>query len=176
MCVGRWSDPYLSALMTIASLTGFALLLACLDRLVGRNERIARIAIEWHFNGLGEMFIEQMGGAQDARERAAKIRSSAHTQECWHQSRLAGLVALYENDRVTRRAYITYVGVIPEFRRRGVARRLLERSMLRLRESGMRFVELEVRVDNGHAFSLYQQFGFEVREVAGRKAMLRAEL
>jgi ribosomal protein S18 acetylase RimI-like enzyme len=109
-------------------------------------------------------------------ERTRKIRSLAHTQECWDGSQLVGLVALYENDLATRKAFITHVGVSPEFRRSGIARRLLEQSSRRLRAAGMRAVELEVRTDNAQALGLYLQLGFVEQRVDGEKTLLRAVL
>lgn len=59
------------------------------------------------------------------------------------------------------------VAVAPEFRRRGVAHRLLDAVVDRARERGVRELFLEVRVSNNHARELYQTYGF--REVGRRR-------
>ncbi len=59
------------------------------------------------------------------------------------------------------------VAVAPEFRRRGVAHRLLDAVVDRSRERGVRELFLEVRVSNIHARQLYETYGF--REVGRRR-------
>ncbi len=59
------------------------------------------------------------------------------------------------------------VAVAPEFRRRGVAHRLLDAVVERAGQRGVRELFLEVRVSNIHARQLYQTYGF--REVGRRR-------
>ncbi len=53
------------------------------------------------------------------------------------------------------------IGVMPGYRRRGVAGNLLRASMVRCRALGARQMFLEVAVDNAGAQSLYAAHGFE---------------
>lgn len=53
------------------------------------------------------------------------------------------------------------VGVLPEYRRRGIARRLLARSLEDLRERGAEKASLGVIDQNVPAYSLYTSLGFE---------------
>lgn len=57
-------------------------------------------------------------------------------------------------------AEILTVGVVPAARRRGLARRLLDRLLAEARERGAIEVFLEVRVDNESARALYLSEGF----------------
>lgn len=54
--------------------------------------------------------------------------------------------------------YITNVAVLPAFRRRGIAERLL--GALLERAEGLSFVTLEVRESNQAAIALYEKMGF----------------
>ncbi|HEX9634270.1 MAG TPA: ribosomal protein S18-alanine N-acetyltransferase [Candidatus Limnocylindria bacterium] len=63
-------------------------------------------------------------------------------------------------------AHITTFGVHPDWRRRGVGRRLLLRLADLARELGAARMTLEVRVGNDAAKALYRSFGFTV---AGRR-------
>lgn len=56
--------------------------------------------------------------------------------------------------------YITNVAVSPDFRRRGVARRLIAELIARAKEKGLAFVTLEVRESNAPAITLYAGAGF----------------
>ena len=63
--------------------------------------------------------------------------------------------------------YITNVAVFPEYRRRGVAQRLITVFDQFARGNRLAFLTLEVRPSNAAAIALYQGFGFE--EVGRRK-------
>ncbi|MDP9250703.1 MAG: ribosomal protein S18-alanine N-acetyltransferase [Chloroflexota bacterium] len=64
-------------------------------------------------------------------------------------------------------AHITTFGVHPDWRRRGVARRMLLRLVELAIELDAQRLTLEVRVSNAAAQALYRSFGFRV---AGRRA------
>lgn len=53
--------------------------------------------------------------------------------------------------------YVTNVAVLPEFRRRGIAKALINKAL----ENEMEFLTLEVRESNCKAISLYTSLGFE---------------
>lgn len=79
--------------------------------------------------------------------------------------RIAGYMATCTE---AREAEVISVAVDPEHRRKGVAAALLEYTLERLRGSGVRSVELMVRVDNEEAIRFYRRFGFRrVQEVPG---------
>ena len=56
--------------------------------------------------------------------------------------------------------YISNVAVSPEYRRQGIARRLIEELMLIAKEHELSFVTLEVRESNEPARVLYKKHGF----------------
>ncbi|MBR2133581.1 MAG: ribosomal protein S18-alanine N-acetyltransferase [Eubacterium sp.] len=56
----------------------------------------------------------------------------------------------------SKEGYVTNVAVLPQFRRKGVAKALLERAM----QNEMDFITLEVRKSNSPAISLYKNAGF----------------
>lgn len=77
---------------------------------------------------------------------------------------VAGYVGLLY---VLDEGYISNVAVAPEYRRRGVARKLLERLERRCRDLKLSFMTLEVRASNAPAIALYESRGF--RQVGRRK-------
>ena len=56
--------------------------------------------------------------------------------------------------------YITNVAVLPEYRRQGIARRLVD-VFCRFAMAHLAFLSLEVRTSNKEALSLYKSFGFK---------------
>ena len=63
------------------------------------------------------------------------------------------------------------MGVLPQWRGRGVGRRLLEATLAQARRSGFKRIELDVHADNSRAIALYEKAGF-VREGVVRDASL----
>ncbi len=59
-------------------------------------------------------------------------------------------------------AHVATLATHPDFRQRGIGRRLLARGLLAAYERGARMAYLEVRRSNLAAQALYQQFGFVV--------------
>jgi ribosomal-protein-alanine acetyltransferase len=73
----------------------------------------------------------------------------------------SGRVAGYVMARISgEEAEILNLAVLPDDRRRGLARQLLAAGLAALVESGVAEVYLEVRESNAGAIALYQRFGF----------------
>ena len=72
-------------------------------------------------------------------------------------SRVAGFAAFHQ---VLDEADLRNLAVAPEYRRRGVARALIEAACHRLQQAGAKRLFLEVRVSNEPARSLYSSLGF----------------
>lgn len=63
--------------------------------------------------------------------------------------------------------YVTNIGVLPEFRRKGIATKIVNKLIDYSIEKALSFLSLEVRVSNIAAISLYKSLGFQ--EVGRRK-------
>jgi [ribosomal protein S18]-alanine N-acetyltransferase len=75
------------------------------------------------------------------------------------------LIGYVVNSRYVDAWHVMNVAVDPEFQRRGVATRLLERLVELTRDDERRGYTLEVRVTNEEAINLYEKLGFESRGV-----------
>lgn len=62
------------------------------------------------------------------------------------------------------------MGVLPDYRGRGIGRRLLEACIAKAWTRGITRIELEVRADNARAIRLYDALGFQ-QEAVKRQAM-----
>jgi len=63
------------------------------------------------------------------------------------------------------RGHVISVGVLGEYRRRGIGNELMGRSICSMVNDGADYVILEVRVSNTPAITLYRKLGFEVRDL-----------
>jgi len=63
---------------------------------------------------------------------------------------------------IAEEAHILNLAVHHEFRRRGIASKLVWNALKKLRLSAVNLVTLEVRASNTAAIKLYEKFGFEV--------------
>jgi [ribosomal protein S18]-alanine N-acetyltransferase len=75
------------------------------------------------------------------------------------------LVGYIINSRYVDAWHVMNVAVDPDYRRRGIATRMLEELFELTRNDGRRGYTLEVRVSNTGAIDLYERLGFERRGV-----------
>jgi ribosomal-protein-alanine N-acetyltransferase len=68
-----------------------------------------------------------------------------------------GLWILYEQ------AQITTLGVAKQFRRKGIAKELLQHGLTHAFENDVTTISLEVRISNKAAITLYEKAGFKIR-------------
>lgn len=74
-----------------------------------------------------------------------------------YQGTIAGYIGMWQ---ILDEGHITNVAVRPEFRRMGLAKRLLQDLIDYARDNGIVSLTLEVRVSNLPAIRLYESFGF----------------
>ena len=74
------------------------------------------------------------------------------------EGRVVGFIVLW---LVIDEAHVATLAVHPDFRRQGIARRLLETLLTAAREAGARLATLEVRAGNLPAQALYRRYGFQ---------------
>jgi len=79
----------------------------------------------------------------------------------WEEDGLPAGMVNYQRMARTDRWYITNVSVLPAFRRRGVARKLVEKAIAHIRQGGGRLILLDVIAENVPAVTLYEKLGFE---------------
>ncbi|MEM2081076.1 MAG: ribosomal protein S18-alanine N-acetyltransferase [Candidatus Bathyarchaeia archaeon] len=78
-------------------------------------------------------------------------------------SEIAGFaIACIDIERSTLFGHILTVNVVPAYRRKGIAQKLLREIEALLRAKGIKKCRLEVREDNIAALNLYQKLGYEI--------------
>nr|WP_305139849.1 GNAT family N-acetyltransferase [uncultured Acetatifactor sp.] len=116
-----------------------------------------------------DAFEQPLGEREDALLLMQKINSAAEIIFAYAES-VAGYVAMYANDYSSRTAYITLIGVRPEWQRKAIGSSLLKAAVDVALEKGMERILLEVRDDNRGAVSFYEKNGFRYWEKAGDKS------
>ena len=76
------------------------------------------------------------------------------------QGRIVGSVMVQPQGLERRKWYISAVATHPDYRGRGIARRLMEAAIAHIRERGGELALLSVRADNEPAYKLYLSLGF----------------
>ena len=71
------------------------------------------------------------------------------------------IVGYVGSHNVLGEVYITNVAVLPEFRRKGIGKAIVEHLVSEMKAEGADFVTLEVRKSNSNAISLYEKCGFQ---------------
>jgi ribosomal protein S18 acetylase RimI-like enzyme len=132
-------------------------------------------AIAAHLRRCDDDFIPRLSDRVEIDEYSRKITRRATRFEAWAIGSLVGLVAAYF-DAVAHTAYITTVSVDPQYRKRGLASRLLVQCVASAQERGCTHVLLEVDRDNGPAIDLYKEVGFTVADVSERTINMRREV
>lgn len=75
------------------------------------------------------------------------------------QKRIAGYVIFWQ---IGDEAQINNVAVHPDFQGQGLGELVMRYVLNRLKENGVHFVSLEVRVSNHRALALYRKLGFSI--------------
>ena len=118
--------------------------------------------IAYHLNGCGTVFTEGLRARVDIDAYALKILLNAERFEAWSDGTLIGLLAIYCNNPQQTSAFITNLSVFEEWRGRGIAGALLERSVALARQKGFEIIRLEVEAKNMAAVAVYRKYGFVV--------------
>jgi GNAT superfamily N-acetyltransferase len=95
------------------------------------------------------------------RQRLYQARKGISPGYVWEEERqIVGNVSILPA-KANNRYLIANVAVHPRFRRRGIARILMQHALTHLRAQGGEVVLLQVQADNSEAIRLYQQVGFD---------------
>jgi len=78
----------------------------------------------------------------------------------------AGMINAYiDKLREEEKGFIQSLGVLPKFRRKGIARKLVEKALESLKQRGMKVAETWAESDRKACVHLYESFGFKVSRV-----------
>lgn len=93
-------------------------------------------------------------------EYSKKLSTYALCFECKIDGETAGILIFYANDATTNTAYISLIGVLPQWQGKKIGKKLLDYCILIARDKNMVSLKLEVDNDNISAIKFYQKNGF----------------
>lgn len=100
------------------------------------------------------------------------LETIVRRQDAWVAERDGSIVASALFQTVIDESELLRLAVVPQQRREGLGRALLQHSLAELREKGVERCVLEVRADNRPALGLYHTLGFRT---VGRRARYYAD-
>lgn len=89
-----------------------------------------------------------------------KILEFGEVFVCIKEEKTVGLLAVYANDLIEKKAFITSIGVLPQYRGNRLGKKLLDHACSCARERGMISISLEVAKSNKIALDFYFKNGF----------------
>lgn len=127
--------------------------------LVLDRDRATPAQVAAHLRVCAADFRPPLAERVDIDAYAEKIVDRAVRHEAWAGDELVALVAVYCNDPQRMAAFITSVSVLPSWRGRSLAARLLASAVDEARTQGFAAMHLEV-APNSPAVALYRKCGF----------------
>ncbi|QOI97868.1 MAG: GNAT family N-acetyltransferase [Flammeovirgaceae bacterium] len=125
------------------------------------ENRAGKDEVYEHLVKCNRSFIPALNSRVDIKLYTEKIMNGAVRFEAWFNDRLIGLVAVYLNDNTRKVAYVTNVSVEPVHTGKGLAKKLVMRSIKRASQMSFEQLQLEVSVNNQPAVNLYKDLGFK---------------
>lgn len=129
---------------------------------LGDEKRLARILTETFVDSLDCPAIHGMRRIEDIIE--GYKASGIFRPDSWWLPRLRGndlgCILINESAVDERTAEILYLGVIPRWRKKGIARAMLKESFAYMHRRGIKKISLAVDSGNAPALALYHQEGF----------------
>ena len=74
---------------------------------------------------------------------------------------LIGLIAFYDNDQDSKKAFISILGVLPNYQEQGIASMLMNECIVKSKLSGMKELLVKTEVVNSKAIKFYNRIGFQ---------------
>ncbi|HEY5774235.1 MAG TPA: GNAT family N-acetyltransferase [Chitinophagaceae bacterium] len=129
-----------------------------------------------HLTECKDDFSPPLDQTVNLSEYSKKIAEKAITFEAWIDNRLAGLVAAYFNNLENHSGYITHVGVLRNYKGKGIAFNLMSRCIEFAIQNSFYQIQLEVAEDNDKAIQLYKKLNFVIFEKKEKKARMILQL
>jgi len=137
---------------------------------------LSHFEIKQYLDEVDKYFDPPLSSYTNVHDYSKKLSKYAETF-CWFErERLIGLVAMYCNTLETRKAFITSVSVHPDFRKKGIAKKLLREAIKFASEKEFKEISLEVFNNTRGAIRLYNSLCFKTINKNNKLTTMKLEL
>lgn len=134
-----------------------------------RNDEVLSEQLLFFLKKIDNDFYPSLSSKVNLHDYVEKIIDKAELILDFDDDKIKGMVVLYCNDYVNRKAYIPLVGVCPEYRNRGVAKKLMSDAIQIVKDRD--FILIGIHSNNPVAILLYESLGFVVVRQGKRSYM-----
>lgn len=117
------------------------------------------VILEKHLRAF-EVCFPHLKEKVDITEFAIKLANYAENYIMLADKKPIGITCFYANDSVNFCGYITLIGIMPDIQKGGFGKQLMNFTLSKMQENGMKKVKLEVDSDNINAQGFYYHLGF----------------
>lgn len=121
-----------------------------------------------YLKSVDEEYIPPISACADLDEYASKLFNKANIVSVWNKENLIGLCAFYCNES-DKKSFITTISVRHAFKKKGIGRVLLNKTVSISRALNMKKISLEVNSDNHSAIRFYKKNDFKTSKIYEKK-------
>lgn len=111
-------------------------------------------------------FVVPVFKRSNGEELFRKILKNAEVLVAYMDHSVVGYTAMYANDSISKMAYITLIGVHPDYQRMGIGAKMLQECEKRAITFGMTKIKLEVKTANTASSFYYKQGYYNVGDTS----------
>lgn len=141
----------------------------CIDNIEVDFEQIKKFLVE-----IDEDFNPRLIGRINIIHFINKIFVRSSSYICLLNGCIIGLVVLYDNDNINYSSYISFVGVLKDYRGMGIAKKLLKLSINSAKLHNMK--TLGIHSNNLVAIKLYLELNFKIVDDSQDRKYLELKL
>jgi ribosomal protein S18 acetylase RimI-like enzyme len=111
---------------------------------------------------IGEDFPEHISKVLNMPEYIEKVFKKAFLLGAFQEERIVGIIFFYANNFIEKTCQYSLLGVARDFRGRGIAETLINKSLLIAKDQGMETAFSRTNKDNEKSIFLQKKLGFEI--------------
>jgi ribosomal protein S18 acetylase RimI-like enzyme len=114
---------------------------------------------------LDQYFVPSLSERVNLLEYVNKLDQHANMVLAYNENEnLIGVIAFYDNDLKSKIAFISVLGVLPNYQGQGVASMLVNKCIKECRLSAMKKIIVKTEIENSKAMNFYKKIGFNEEE------------
>lgn len=121
------------------------------------NQITSEREIESLLNAFSDVFVPPLKSRLDIEMYSKKVNENGIVLV---DEKEQGFIIFYANDKESKTAYISFIGVQTRARKKGIGKKLIKKAISFSQKNEMSSIRLEVNIDNNIARSFYQKLGF----------------